>query len=259
VSELVAPAKLTWSLRVVGTRDDGLHLLEAEMVTLDLADTIELVAADGEAPRFFVAAEPPASAADAALGDDDLVRRALAAVGARAHVRLRKRIPLGAGLGGGSADAAAVLRWAGAREVSIARELGADVPFCVVGGRAMVRGVGDEVEPLEHVDRTVTLAFVPFGVDTAACYRAYDALGDGARRDDRNDLTAAALAVEPRLGPLRVALGEHLGAPMVLAGSGSTLFCEGNPLGLAAGVTAVEVAHTQVRLVVAKTRDAESP
>ena len=74
--------------------------------------------------------------------------RALAAVGRRAHVRLDKRIPVGAGLGGGSADAAAVLRWAGCDDLAVAASLGADVPFCLVGGRARVTGIGEVVEPL---------------------------------------------------------------------------------------------------------------
>ncbi len=68
---------------------------------------------------------------------------------ARPTVRLTKRIPPGAGLGGGSADAAAVLRWAGVvDDVALAARLGADVPFCVRGGRARVTGIGEVLEPL---------------------------------------------------------------------------------------------------------------
>ena len=63
-------------------------------------------------------------------------------------MRLEKRIPSGAGLGGGSADAAAVLRWAGVTDLEVAARLGADVPFCLVGGRARVTGVGEAVAPL---------------------------------------------------------------------------------------------------------------
>ena len=72
--------------------------------------------------------------------------RALDACGRRAAVRLTKRIPVGGGLGGGSADAAAVLRWAGCADVSVAADLGADVPFCVAGGRARVEGIGERVD-----------------------------------------------------------------------------------------------------------------
>src|SRR2546430_13941355 len=96
-----APAKLTLSLRVTGRRDDGFHLLDAEMVSLDLADTLLFGPGDGVelvplvvSPRF----EPT------------LITRALDAVGRQAFVRLEKRVPVGAGLGGGLGGAAGVLR-----------------------------------------------------------------------------------------------------------------------------------------------------
>ena len=107
---LRAPAKLTWSLHVTGVRADGRHLLDAEMVTLDLADTLELEPVDeADSPRFEVTTASPATARDGDLGDDDLVRRALRLAGRRAHVRLVKRIPKGAGLGGGGQVVARVL------------------------------------------------------------------------------------------------------------------------------------------------------
>jgi 4-diphosphocytidyl-2-C-methyl-D-erythritol kinase len=212
-----ARAKLTLSLRVTGVRDDGYHLIEAEMVTLDLADTLLFAAGEGvelvplvETPRF----EPT------------LVTRALAAVGRSAFVRLEKRIPVGAGLGGGSADAAAVLRWAGCTDLAVALSLGADVPFCLVGGRAMVRGVGEDVSPLPVEARTFTLLTPPFGVSTAAVYATWDSLG-GPEGDNGNDLEPAALAVEPRLAVWRDQLGDATGQTPRLAGSGSTWFVEG--------------------------------
>ena len=86
-------------------------------------------------------------------------------------VRLTKRIPLGGGLGGGSADAGAVLRWAGCDDLELAVTLGADVPFCVVGGRARVEGVGERVTPLPFEPRRYLLVLPPFGVDTARSTR----------------------------------------------------------------------------------------
>ena len=83
----------------------------------------------------------------------------------RAAVHLTKRIPLGGGLGGGSADAAAVLRWAGCTDPDVAVRLGADVPFCLVGGRARVEGVGEKVTPLPFEARDYLLLLPPFGVD----------------------------------------------------------------------------------------------
>ena len=217
---VLAPAKLTVSLRVTGVRADGYHEIDAEMVALDLAD--ELLLGPGDSLEVV-----GATGLTVPADDDNLVRRALRAVGRTASVRLTKRIPAGAGLGGGSADAAAVLRWAGCDDLAVAAGLGADVPFCLVGGRARVTGIGDVLVPLPPEDRTFTLLTPPFGVSTPAVYRAWDELG-GPRSDGPNDLEPAALAVEPRLGGWRDRLAEATGRPPVLAGSGSTWFVDGD-------------------------------
>jgi len=217
---LVAPAKLTLSLLVTGVRADGYHELDAEMVTLSLAD--ELVLDDGGAG---LTVDGTAGAGSPVLGDpsQNLVVRALSAVQRQAAVRLTKHIPPGAGLGGGSADAAAVLRWAGCGDLAVAARLGSDVPFCLVGGRARVGGVGEVVVPLPHQDRDYLLLLPPFGVPTAAVYRAWD---DEPSEDGPNALTRAALRVEPRLARWRDALGDLTGAEPALAGSGSTWYVE---------------------------------
>ncbi|MCB0962946.1 MAG: 4-(cytidine 5'-diphospho)-2-C-methyl-D-erythritol kinase [Acidimicrobiales bacterium] len=216
---VTAPAKLTLSLRITGVRDDGYHLIDAVMVALDLADELAIGAGDG---LEVVGATGLAVPAD----DDNLVRRALRAVGRTASVRLTKRIPAGAGLGGGSADAAAVLRWAGVHDPAVAVSLGADVPFCVRGGRARVRGVGEEVEPLPFVAETYTVATPPVGCATPAVYRAWDELG-GPTAEGPNDLEPAALVVAPELARWRDRLGDATGEVPVLAGSGSTWFVPG--------------------------------
>ncbi|MBW3614968.1 MAG: 4-(cytidine 5'-diphospho)-2-C-methyl-D-erythritol kinase [Actinobacteria bacterium] len=203
-----APAKLTRSLRVVGVRGDGYHLIDAEMVTLDLAD--ELVFSEGTNDL------PP----------DNLVSKALSAIGRQAQVQLTKRIPTGAGLGGGSADAAAVLRWAGCRDLGVAARLGADVPFCLVGGRARVGGIGEVIEALPYEDLVFTLLTPPLMVSTPAVYRAWDELG-GPRSEGPNDLEPAALVVEPRLAEWRDRLHAATGQVPVLAGSGGTWFVQG--------------------------------
>lgn len=209
-SHVRAPAKLTLTLRVVGRRDDGYHLIDAEMTTLELAD--ELTFGPGEND----------------LGPDDLVSRALVAVGRQAGVRVEvdKRIPVGAGLGGGSADAAAVLRWAGCDDLELAARLGADVAFCLVGGRARVSGIGEVVEPLAYVEQTFTMLTPPFPVWTPLVYQAWDALGSPVA-DGGNDLEPAALVVEPRLAEWRDRLGDATGQAPRLAGSGGTWFVEG--------------------------------
>jgi 4-diphosphocytidyl-2-C-methyl-D-erythritol kinase len=215
-----ALAKLTLGLRVVGRRADGYHVLEAEMVTVDLADVLRFGPGDGLSVRG------PFGRA-VTRGPGNLVRRALALVGQKARVRLDKRIPVGAGLGGGSADAAAVLRWAGCTDVSMAMMLGSDVPFCVVGGRARVSGAGEVVEPLPfEAGSPYTLLTPTFGVSTAAVYAAWDELG-GPTAAGVNDLEPAALTVEPRLAMWRDRLEAATGVAPVLAGSGSTWFVPG--------------------------------
>lgn len=216
----LAPAKLTRSLRVTGVRSDGYHLIDAEMVSLDLAD--ELVIGDGDGLEVVEAGTGLAVPVD----DDNLVRRALRAVGRSAYVRLVKRIPAGAGLGGGSADAAAVLRWAGVDDLDLAAGIGADVAFCLRGGRARVRGIGEIVEPLPPIERPFTLLIPPFGCSTPAVYRAWDELGSPTAAGP-NDLEPAALRVEPRLASWRDRLGRATGRMPVLAGSGSSWFVEG--------------------------------
>jgi 4-diphosphocytidyl-2-C-methyl-D-erythritol kinase len=216
---VLAPAKVTLSLRVTGVRADGLHLIDAEMVTVDLFDELRFSDGDGLEVHGATGLAVP-------VDDDNLVRRALRLVGRRAHVALTKRIPSGAGLGGGSADAAAVLRWAGFDDPVAAAGLGADVAFCVDGGRARVTGIGEVLEPLPFVERTLTLATPPLSCSTPAVYRAWDELG-GPTADGPNDLEPAALVVEPALAAWRDRLGEDTGQTPVLAGSGSTWFVEG--------------------------------
>ncbi|MBU3700467.1 MAG: 4-(cytidine 5'-diphospho)-2-C-methyl-D-erythritol kinase [Acidimicrobiia bacterium] len=219
---LIAPAKLTTSLRIVGVRADGLHLIEAEMVSLDLADELEV----SESATIEVV-HRSADGDEFEAGPDDLVAAALRSVGRRARVVVTKRIAPGAGLGGGSADAAAVLRWAGATDLDAAARIGADVAFCVVGGRALVSGIGEVVEPLPHVDRQFTLLTPPIHCSTPAVYREWDRLG-GPQGEEGNDLEPAALAVAPELAHWRDELARATGRRPRLAGSGSTWFVEGN-------------------------------
>ncbi|MHB8438473.1 MAG: 4-(cytidine 5'-diphospho)-2-C-methyl-D-erythritol kinase [Acidimicrobiales bacterium] len=245
---LSAPAKLTVRLRVTGRRADGYHLLDAVMVSLDLADELEFD--DGDMLTIVDEVVGGRGLSGLEGGGENLVAAALGALRRRAAVRLIKRIPLGAGLGGGSTDAAAVLRWARCSDLDLAARLGADVPFCVRGGRARVRGIGEEVEPLAFVPERYLLALPPFGMDTAAVYRAYDA---GAQPDEPdevdeadeadwggNDLEAAAIAVEPRLVRWRDAFGDLVGSRPRLAGSGSTWFVPEPAAGAPAEVVEVE-------------------
>ena len=194
------------------------------MVTLDLADELTFDHGDGLSIGGRFGAGLPTD-------DSNLVRKALRAVGRVAAVHVVKNIPAQGGLGGGSADAAAVLRWAGGSDIAIATSIGADVPFCVVGGRARVRGIGDIIDPLPLIDQEITLIVPPVGVSTIAAYRAWDALG-GPLADGPNDLEAAALVVAPALVRWRDRITEAAGTSPTMAGSGSTWFLLGHHPGL---------------------------
>jgi 4-diphosphocytidyl-2-C-methyl-D-erythritol kinase len=240
----LARAKLTLSLRVLGRRPDGYHDLEALVVSLDEPhDVLEVELA----PELSLTVDGPA-AAGVPTGDDNLAFRAarrlleLAGSDSGLQLRLNKKIPAGAGLGGGSADAAATLM-AGARLLglsldlaAVAADLGSDVPFCLTGGAAWMRGRGEVLEPLGPLHALPMVVVVPpFAISTAAVYRAWDDLGGP--RSDRvvpapaaaavhvselaNDLEPAAEKVEPRLRPFRKELEDLAGARALLAGSGS--------------------------------------
>ncbi|HUX03456.1 MAG TPA: 4-(cytidine 5'-diphospho)-2-C-methyl-D-erythritol kinase [Acidimicrobiales bacterium] len=219
---LHAHAKLTWSLEITGRRDDGYHELRSEMVTVDFTDRLIV---NESADYLRVVTQ------DAAVPTDgsNLVVRALRLVGRRAGVTLEKHIPSGAGLGGGSADAAAILRWAGGVTNEQALSLGSDVPFCQLGGRALVEGVGERLTPLNFEAREVTLVLADFRVDTAQCYRAFDELvSTGWTPSGNNHLEVAAGLVEPRLARTLAWAREHLADEVRLAGSGSSMFVTGH-------------------------------
>ena len=198
-----------------------MHTIDAEMVSVDLADELRIAPSD----RTEVAVEGPATRGVIG-GTRNLAARALDAVGRTAAVTLVKRIPAGGGLGGGSSDAAAVLRWAQCTELSVALSLGADVPFCVRGGRARVQGTGGAVQPLEFEQRTFTLLTPPLHVSTPSVYGAWDDLG-GPTGENGNDLEPAALIVESGLQMWKDRLGDATGVEPRLAGSGCTWFVEG--------------------------------
>ena len=141
-------------------------------------------------------------------------------------VRIVKAIPAGAGLGGGSADAAAVLRWAGYGDLRGAATLGADVSFCLAGGRAQVSGIGEVVEQRPFEEQTMTLLIPPLFCSTGEVYRRWDEMG-GPTGEADNDLEPAAIDLAPELIRWRDALGEATGEHPRLAGSGSAWFVDG--------------------------------
>lgn len=223
---LVARAKLTWDLEITGRRDDGYHELRSEMSTIDFSDVLQV----DESEDYLQVVSPLGH--HVPLDDTNLVARALRLVNRRAGVLIEKAIPIGGGLGGGSADAAAILRWAGGVDETVALTLGGDVPFCQLGGRARVEGVGEILTPLSFVARDVTLMMPSFSVSTAAVYGAYDELVSGGwQPTGGNHLEVPAGVVSPQLHNTLLWLRANYGSRVQLAGSGSTMFIEGHVRG----------------------------
>ena len=258
---VAAHAKLTLSLRVTGVRPDGFHLIDAEMVTLELADLLQITATEDSG---FVNIVGP-YATGVSNSPNNLVSRALKLCGRHANVQITKNIPHGGGLGGGSADAAAILRWAEFGDLAAASTIGADIPFCMVGGRATVQGIGEIVTPLPFVASDITLIIPPFGVSTPSVYKAWDSLAressaarslaadcvDGFGSNCVNDLEAAALIVEPRLALWRDQIAQAAGVMPSLAGSGATWWLYGARPELAA---VLAKSLPEAKVVVTKTR-----
>jgi 4-diphosphocytidyl-2-C-methyl-D-erythritol kinase len=175
-----APAKVNLFLHVTGRRADGYHTLESLFALIDWADTLTLEARDDDA---VVRASPVAGVDDC----DDLTLRAAMALRDAAGVKrgvkisIEKRLPIGAGLGGGSADAASVLlalnrlwRLAMPRSAlaDIGRSLGADVPFFIGGESAIARGIGDVLTPVSLPTLWLALVVPEVHVSTASIFAA---------------------------------------------------------------------------------------
>ncbi|MGE0361339.1 MAG: 4-(cytidine 5'-diphospho)-2-C-methyl-D-erythritol kinase [Vicinamibacterales bacterium] len=247
-----AHAKINLDLRILGLLPDGYHEVRTVLQSLRLHDTLTFVPARGP---FVISCDDAAIPTDAAnliwraadlLAGIAAPRRRVAGV----RVELVKRIPAQAGLGGGSADAAATLlaltrvwdlRLTLTDLATVAARLGADVPFFLAGGTALGAGRGDDVSPLVEPPATSVVVVVPpFGVSTPAAYRWFDLDGPPRRpgrrgrvppaswpawaADLRNDLEAAVVRRHPAIGRL-VRLLRTLGADhAAMSGSGSAVF-----------------------------------
>jgi 4-diphosphocytidyl-2-C-methyl-D-erythritol kinase len=239
----LAPAKINRELRIGAVRPDGFHEIRSRFASVDLADRITV---DRSLGRMAFSCDDGSIPS----GEGNLVVRAAQLLASRlgtaagARMRLEKRIPAGAGLGGGSADVAVALvllarLWEAemsARELSeLGGELGSDVPFFSAGGEADVTGRGEIVVPRVDVPRADLLLFVPaFGIATAEVYAAHRLRGAGRALPDRleiessgrffgpNDLEPAILGVRPEMGTLLVA-ARTVAAEASITGSGSAI------------------------------------
>ena len=216
---LAAHAKLNLALSVHGRMPDGRHQVSTVLQAVSLHDLLQIQAAPESSLQ--VTGDGPA-------GDENLVLRAQSALQEAADrelpaaFRLHKRIPAGAGLGGGSSDAAATLR--GLSRLygldldlhPVAAGLGADVPFFLRGGGAEATGVGVDLRPRPPPVAWFAVAWPGFGVDTGRVYEAWDSTGGAGP----NQLQGAAFTVEPRLHDF----AERLGPAWQMTGSGSAFF-----------------------------------
>lgn len=244
MTAITAHAKVNLSLRVAPVDRSGKHPLRSLAQSIGVADILTLEAAEED--RFVVEPEGIVAA-----DEENLAWRALEAVRSRAvrpfDLHLIKAIPVAAGLGGGSADAAAALVAAAGllgigrdRLVELAPGLGSDVPFCLLGGRLLLEGHGEVLTraPMSD-DFALALAVPPFELSTAAVYRRWDELdgpeGPGVAgrelppslRDHGplvNDLTGPAVDLRPELGDWRADLKALWARPVAMSGSGPSLF-----------------------------------
>ena len=239
-----APAKINLTLHVTGQRADGYHLLDSLVVFADLGDEL----------RLQLAAEPALRvsgpmAAGVPVGADNLVLRAARLMGVTLDIALDKVLPAAAGIGGGSSDAAAVMRGAVALcpEVALPADaglsLGADLPVCLMARAARMSGIGEQVQAVPDMpDLHAVLVNPGVGVSTAAIF------GSLARKDNapmpqvlprwtgaadlaawlalqRNDMQAAAVAFAPQIGDVLAALAQTRGCLLArMSGSGATCF-----------------------------------
>ena len=246
--DVAAPAKLNCYLHVVGRRDDGYHLLDSLMVLIDWADTLHFERrGDGRIARHDSAAALPA---------DDLCLRAARALQLAsasplgADITVDKRVPWGAGLGGGSSDAASTLLalnrlwglgWPLERLLPIGLALGADVPFFLAGTNARVGGIGERLVPAAVPQRWFAVVKPVAGLATrdvfahgkvAAVVEAARIAGfsesferEHAGNGCRNDLQAAAEILCPEVGVATTQLFEAFGNSR-MTGSGSAVFAD---------------------------------
>lgn len=240
-----ACAKLNLGLAVRGRRADGYHELHTLFATVDVCDEVRLAPrAEGVRLRAAGGVAVPEGPENLAWRAADVYLREAGGSGG-VEIGLVKEIPSGAGLGGGSADAAAVLRGLARiypAEVDLpglARRLGADVPFLLHGGLAEARGVGEELDFLQPVEAHFVLVKPPFEVPTAGAYGALQESDFGPDLDVesiiealenkqpppwRNDLERAVFFAYPPLADLKRLLEEHGLGSVLMSGSGSTLF-----------------------------------
>lgn len=182
--KLFAPCKINLTLGITGSRTDGYHLISSVMQSLDLGDTVRIRLTEGKDINVICGTPGiPTDARNTAHKAASLFMKT-AGIKSGAEIHIQKNIPFAAGLGGGSADAAAVL--VGLSELfentytqkalcELGVKIGADIPFCIVGGTCLAEGIGEILSPLPPIpDCRVLLVKPPEGVLAGDCFQSYD-------------------------------------------------------------------------------------
>lgn len=245
---LNAYAKLNLTLDIVGKRADGYHLINSVMQSVDLADRIEISLADSVSVYF----------ANMALDSTDNTAYKAArlffsatSIWGGCKIIIAKGIPSGAGMGGASADAAAVLHGLNelyqtklptATLIRLGERIGADVPFCLMGGTAKVGGIGERVEPISPFPKCFFVAVKPHrSVNTAEAYQQLDTLDTlpEVATDQCIEAIEKGEAIEaakyfgnvfeavtdiPEIADIKTALRLYGGVNPIMTGSGSVIF-----------------------------------
>ena len=243
-----APAKMNFSLSVGPSQasQNGRHPIASWMTTIDFCDELSVTRLDeGDLSRYAVIwheEAPRKTPIDWPITSDLAVRahrflEAEAGYPLPVQMKLEKRIPVGAGLGGGSSDAAAMLRATSALfdldiDIhSIAASLGSDIPFLIDGGTQLVSGFGEKLEPLKEANKEVVLIMPPYGCPTGEVYDAFDELLDAKLDIDRvrrgdifNDLTLSAIRITEELACDMARVKKIAEEEVHLSGSGSSMF-----------------------------------
>ena len=223
---LPARAKLNLDLAVLGRRPDGYHDVRTTLQAIDVHDLITVAPADRTAlTTSGLAMANPSS---------NSVLKALAALEQATHqelptrIHLHKRIPPGSGMGGASSDAAAALRALAALHhvtanlTAIAGAIGADVPFFLAGGTAIAEQRGDHLTPIPTQPQWYAIAWPGLELQTPDVYRAWDTMKNPPKTEP-NQLTEAAMSIEPRVREFANALNSHQEG-WQMTGSGSAFF-----------------------------------
>ncbi len=250
--KILAPAKVNLYLRVVGKRRDGYHLIDSLMVPVSLYDEIEITTSRTTKSVLTVTCDDPI----VPVGKKNLAYKAAAlvldraSVSERVHIHIRKKIPVGGGLGGGSSDAASTML--GLNQLldlgvtkrsmlELATQLGADVPFFVHGHPAIVRGIGERLKLLTSVPKLWIIILYPgFPVSTRWAYQSLKFKLTKVIRNTKlnlhldncgelapllvNDLEGVTIRRYPRIAHLKQRLLQEGAIGALMSGSGSSVF-----------------------------------